>query len=71
MLALSATGDSVRFTEDELPAVHAPAAECSLIVSGYLHSVAIDVVDQSFVSTRWSGHVATNSSLTDTCLLHG
>jgi len=71
VLALSATGDSVRFTEDELPAVPAPAVEASLSVSGYLHNVVVDVVGQPFVYTRWRGHVATNSSLTDGRLLHG
>jgi predicted DNA binding CopG/RHH family protein len=60
---------SVRFTEDELSAVQAHAAERGLSVSGYLRSVALDVAGQPVVSTRWSGHVATNSSLTDARLL--
>jgi hypothetical protein len=59
----------VRCTEDELSAVQAHAAERGLSVSGYLRSVALDVAGQPVVSTRWSGRVATNSSLTDARLL--
>ena len=60
---------SVRFTEDELVAVQAHAAERGLSVSGYLRGVALEGAGRPGVSTRWTGRVATNSALTDERLI--
>jgi predicted DNA binding CopG/RHH family protein len=60
---------SVRFTEDELVAVQAHAAQRGLSVSGYLRSVALDGAGRPGVSTRWTGRVAANSALTDERLI--